>query len=315
MTTMRTAAAAQGIAPDRDGQVNGVGDSPIEWSYSTSVMKNNLAIFEDYGIRRLYDEETETWYFSVVDIIQALIQQPDYQAARKYWNKLKERLKKEGSETVTSCHQLKMLAEDGKLRLTDAATPETLLRLIQSVPSPKAEPIKLWLARVGYERMQEMVDPSRSLDRARETWGKHGRSRKWIQQRMMGQETRNKLTDYWSEHDIKDGEEYAILTNIIHQEWSGVSVKQHKDLKGLKTQNLRDHMSEAELIFTALAELSTRQIAESDDATGMGENKAAGIKGGGIARKARRELESKAGKSVVTGSSFLPGKKRKKLKE
>jgi len=274
-------------------------------------MKNNLAIFEDYEIRRLYDEETESWYFSVVDIVQVLVQQPDYQAARKYWNKLKERLKKEGSEAVTNCHQLKMLAEDGKLRLTDAATPETLLRLIQSVPSPKAEPIKLWLARVGYERMQEMADPSRSLDRARETWKKYGRSKKWIQQRMMGQETRNKLTDYWSEHDIKEGEEYAILTNIIHQEWSGVSVKQHKGLKGLKTQNLRDHMSEAELIFAALAELSTRQIAESDDATGMDENKVAGIKGGGVAKKARRELETKTGKSVVTGSSFLPGKKKK----
>lgn len=149
-------------------------------------MKSNLAIFEDYKIRRLYDEETETWFFSVVDIIQVLIQQPDYQTARKYWNKLKERLKKEGSETVTNCHQLKMVADDGKMRLTDAANSETLLRLIQSVPSPKAEPIKLWLAKVGYERMREMADPARSLDRARENWQKHGRSQKWIQQRMMG---------------------------------------------------------------------------------------------------------------------------------
>ena len=159
-------------------------------------MKNNLAIFEDYKIRRLYDEETETWFFSVVDIIQVLTQQPDYQVARKYWNKLKERLNKEGSELVTNCHQLRMVADDGKLRLTDTANAETLLRLIQSVPSPKAEPIKLWLAKVGYERMQEMADPARSLDRARENWQKHGRSEKWIQQRMMGQETRNKLTEY-----------------------------------------------------------------------------------------------------------------------
>lgn len=271
-------------------------------------MKNDLAIFENFKIRRLYDEEAEVWYFSVVDVIQALIQQPSFQTARKYWNKLKERLKKEGSESVTNCHQLKLEAVDGKKYLTDVANPETLLRLIQSVPSPKAEPIKLWLAKVGHERMQEMADPSRSLDRARDTWKMHGRSEKWIQQRMMGQETRNKLTDYWSAHSIKEGEEFAILTNIIHQEWAGVTVKQHKTLKGLKTQNLRDHMSEAELIFTALAELSTRQIAESVDATGMDENKDASVTGGRIAKKARHELESKTGKSVVTGASFLPKK-------
>lgn len=156
--------------------------------------------------------------FSIVDIVQALIQQPEYQKARKYWNKLKERLNKEGSEVVTNCHRLKMKAEDTKLRLTDAATAETLLRLIQSVPSPKAEPIKLWLAKVGYERMQEMSDPSQALDRARETWKQHGYSEKWIQQRMTGQETRNKLTDYWKEHGIDKPSEFAILTNIIHQE-------------------------------------------------------------------------------------------------
>ena len=269
-------------------------------------MKNKLAIFEDYKIRRIYDEQSEIWYFSVVDIIQALLQQPDFQAARNYWKVLKNRLNKEGSETVTNCNQLKMPAEDGKMRLTDVASPETLLRLIQSVPSPKAEPIKLWLAKVGYERMQDMADPARSLERAREYWQQHGRSEKWIQQRMMGQETRNKLTDYWKKHEIKKESEFAILTNIIHKEWAGVGVKDHKKMKRLKTQNLRDHMSEAELIFTALAELSTRQIAESMDATGMAENKVAGQKGGGIARKARVELEEKTGKSVVTGESFLP---------
>jgi len=274
-----------------------------------------LAVFENFKIRRTYDEKKETWYFSVVDIVAALIQQPDYQTARKYWNKLKERLKKEGSQTVTNCHQLKMVADDGKMRLTDVADPETLLRIIQSVPSSKAEPIKLWLAKVGYERMQDMSDPARSLDRAREYWRQHGRSEKWIQQRMMGQETRNKLTDYWKDHEIKGEDEYAILTNIIHQEWSGVPVKKHKEMKGIKTQNLRDHMSEAELIFTALAELSTRQIAESVEATGMGENAAAGKKGGRIAKKARLELEQKTGKSVVTGENFLPPvKSRKKIK-
>lgn len=266
----------------------------------------SLAVFENYNIRRIYDEESETWYFSVVDIIQALIQQPDYQTARKYWNKLKERLKKEGSQSVTNCHRLKLESSDGKKYLTDVADPETLLRLIQSVPSPKAEPIKLWLAKVGYERMQDMADPARSLDRAREYWQQRGRSEKWIQQRMMGQETRNKLTDYWKDHEVRKEEEYAILTNIIHQEWADVSVKKHKTMKGLKTQNLRDHMTEAELIFTALAELSTRQIAESMNAVGMKENKVAGKKGGGIAKKARRELEAKSGRKVVTGENFLP---------
>jgi len=277
-------------------------------------MKNNLAIFEGYKIRRLYDEKTETWFFSVVDIIQVLIQQPDFQAARNYWKVLKNRLNKEGSETVTKCNRLKMVAEDGKLRFTDAANPETLLRLIQSVPSPKAEPIKLWLAKVGYERMQEMADPERSLDRARENWQKHGRSQKWIQQRMMGQETRNKLTDYWKDHDITKDEEFAILTNIIHQEWADVSVKEHKHIKGLKTQNLRDHMSEAELIFTALAELSTRQIAESTEARGLPENEIAGKKGGGIAKKARLELEEKTGKRVISGENYLPPKTGKELR-
>ena len=199
-----------------------------------------------------------------------------------------------------------MAADDGKLRLTDVATAETLLRLVQSVPSPRAEPIKLWLAKVGYERIQDMSDPARSLDRARAYWQQHGRSEKWIQQRMMGQETRNKLTDYWKGHAIKGEEEYAILTNIIHQEWTGVSVKRHKAIKGLEAQNLRDHMSEAELIFTALAELSTRQIAETVNATGMPENAEAGRKGGGIAKKARLELEQKTGRSVVTGDNFLP---------
>jgi hypothetical protein len=276
------------------------------------MIEKSLAVFEGKQIRRHYDDNTETWYFSVVDIIQVLIQQPDYQTARKYWNKLKERLKKEGSESVTNCHQLKLEAADGKKYLTDAADPETLLRLIQSVPSPKAEPIKLWLAKVGYERLQDMGDPARSLDRAREYWQQHGRSEKWIQQRMMGQETRNKLTDYWKDHEITKEDEYAILTNIIHQEWSGLSVKKHKDIKGLKTQNLRDHMSEAELIFTALAELSTRQIAESVDATGMVENADAGKKGGKIAGKARLELESKTGKNVITSENYLPPVKKQR---
>jgi DNA-damage-inducible protein D len=266
-------------------------------------MKSFPTQFDGQAIRRVYDEPTDTWWFSVIDIVQVLT---DSANARDYWFKMKQRVRLEdGAELSTNCRQLKMPAADGKLRLTDAASAETLLRIVQSIPSPKAEPIKRWLAKVGYERMQEMADPALSLDRARETWQKHGRSDKWIQQRMTGQETRNKLTDYWREHDIKEGQEFVILTNIIHQEWAGVSVKEHKAIKGLKSHNLRDHMSEAELIFTALAELSTRQIAESSDATGLNENKQAAVVGGGIAKQARKQLEGKTGKSVVSGDNYL----------
>ncbi len=270
-------------------------------------ISNSLAIFETYKIRRVYDEQKETWYFSVVDIILALEVSSE---ARKYWNKLKERLKKEGNESVSNCHQLKFKATDGKFYVTDAADTETILRLIQSVPSKKAEPIKLWLAKVGYERMQEMTNPELALNRSREYWQKQGRSEKWIQQRMTGQETRNKLTDYWGGHGVKKGEEFAILTNIIHQEWTDLSVKNHKNLKGLKTQNLRDHMSEEELIFTALAELSTRRIAETDKTEGLEENKIPARKGGKIAKDARVALEEKIGKSVITGENFLPKAKK-----
>jgi DNA-damage-inducible protein D len=278
--------------------------------------KNGLAIFEEFKIRRIYDEEKEVWYFSVIDIIQALIQEADYQAARNYWKVLKNRLNKEENESVTKCNRLKLEAADGKKYLTDVATAETLLRLIQSIPSPKAEPIKLWLAKVGYERMQEMTDPSLSLDRARETWQKHGYSEKWIQQRMMGQETRNKLTDYWKEHGVQQPNEFAVLTNIIHQEWADISVQDHKKSKGLKSQNLRDHMSEAELIFTALAELSTRQIAETMVAEGIEENKVAGKVGGGISKRARLELETQTGQKVVTNSNYLsPSKASEKSKK
>lgn len=268
-------------------------------------MDISAAQFDGKDIRRVYDEATESWWFSIVDVVQALTLQSDYQTARKYWNKLKNRLDKEGSQSVTNCHRLKLPAADGKNYLTDVATAETLLRLVQSIPSPKAEPIKLWLAKVGYERMQEMADPALSLNRARVTWQQHGRSDKWIQQRMTGQETRNKLTDYWREHDVKSGDEFAMLTNIIHQEWSGVSVKEHKNIKGLKTHNLRDHMSEAELIFTALAELSTRQVAETQQATGLQENKGAAVVGGRIAKQARQQLEQQTGRSVVTGDNYL----------
>jgi len=276
---------------------------PVEWEPMINK-EQALAVFEDYHIRRIFDEATETWFFSVIDVVAALT---DSANPRDYWFKMKIRVKTEGGlELSTICRQFKMRASDGKMRQTDCAHVEALLRIVQSIPSSKAEPFKQWLAKVGYERIQDMSDPARSLDRAREYWQQHGRSEKWIQQRMMGQETRNKLTDYWKTHEVSGEREYALLTNLIHQEWSGVSVKQHKDLKGLKTQNLRDHMSEAELIFTALAELSTRQIAESVEATGLAENTEAGRKGGTIAKKARQALENKTGRSVVTGENFLP---------
>ena len=269
----------------------------------------NIKLFESKKIRTHWDEAEEKWYFSVVDVVEALT---DSSNPRDYWFKMKTRVKSEdGIELSTICRQLKLISSDGKKYMTDCADTKSLFRIIQSIPSPKAEPFKQWLAKVGYERMQELQDPAQSLDRARENWKRLGRSEKWIQQRMTGQETRNKLTDYWKEAGINEQDEFALLTNIIHQEWSDLTVKQHKALKGLKTQNLRDHMSEAELIFTALAEFSTRQIAETEDAKGLKENTKAGKKGGAIAKNARKELESKTGKNVVTGENFLPKAKEK----
>lgn len=262
-----------------------------------------IQLFESVQVRSHWDEAQEKWYFSVVDVVQVLT---DSARPRKYWSDLKVKLQKEGSEVSEKIGQLKMRSPDGKARETDAADVQILLRLIQSIPSPKAEPFKQWLARVGYERMQEIADPAQSLDRARENWQKLGRSEKWIQQRMTGQETRNKLTDYWQTHGVEGSDEFALLTNIIHQEWAGVSVKEHKALKTLKTQNLRDHMSEAELIFTALAELSTRQIAQTTDAQGLQENAKAGVAGGRVAKRAKVDLEQQTGQKVVTGSNFLP---------
>lgn len=265
-----------------------------------------VAVFESFRIRRVYDKERKRWFFSIIDIIAALTDQGDFKRAQSYWTTLKSRLKKEGNESVTKCDKLKMLSSDGKFYETDAGDIEMILRLIQSVPPKKAEPIKLWLAKVGHERIQEMSDPEKALNRSRKYWQKLGRSEKWIQQRMMGQETRSKLTDYWGTHGVTRDQEFAILTNIIHEEWSGLSIQKHKDLKGLQNQNLRDHMSEEEIIFTALAELSTRKLAENDRAFGFVQNKPPAKKGGRIARDARLALEEKIGKSVVTGQNFLP---------
>jgi len=271
----------------------------------------NLIIFEGQKIRRFYDRTTETWYFSIVDIIKVLT---DSANPTDYLKKLRKRDLELGKYIGTNCPQVEMITETGKNRKTLAGNPENLFRIIQAVPSKKAEPIKLWLAKVGYERLQEINDPEKALNRSRGYWQKMGRSNQWIQQRMMGQEVRNKLTDYGKNNEVKEQGEYAILTNIIHEEWSGLSVKDHKKLKNLETQNLRDHMSDAELIFTALAELSTRQIAETIKAKGLEDNKVPAKKGGKIAKDARLALEQKTGKKVVTGKNFLEAEKRKKLK-
>lgn len=274
-------------------------------------MKNEVKIFEQNNIRSSYDEEKEKWYFSIIDIVLVLT---DSKNPRRYWSDLKIKLTEdEGfSQLYEKIVQLKLKAPDGKNRKTDCADVETLLRIIQSIPSKKAEPVKLWLAKVGYERMKEMTDPSPAIDRARATYKSLGRSDKWIQQRFSGQETRNKLTDYWKDHEISESEEFAILTNIIHKEWSGLSVKEHKSLKGLKSQNLRDHMSEAELLFTALAELSTRQVAENNNATGMKENSKAAQIGGNIAKRAKDDFEERTGNKVITSENYLPPKNKTK---
>ncbi len=266
--------------------------------------------FQDAPVRRVWDGKQEKWFFSVVDIVAILT---DSSIPRRYWSDLKIKLKQEGSELYEKIVQLKIIAEDGKKRPTDMGDTESVLRIIQSIPSPKAEPFKTWLAKVGYERIQETVNPELAVNRARKHWLAAGRSAKWIEMRMRGQEIRNKLTDYWSEAGVKEGQEYASLTDIIHMEWSGLTTGQHKKLKGLKQHNLRDNMTDAELIFTSLAELSTRQIAQTDQAKGYTPNAIAAQKGGRISGNARKALEQQTGKKVVSGQNFLPRREIKKL--
>ena len=274
-------------------------------------MEQQIKLFDGRKIRAVFNDGTNEWFFSVIDVIAVLIDQ-DYQASRNYWKVLKFRIQKESGQPVTFCNRLKLVASDGRQRLTDVAPLRHLFRIVQSIPSPKAEPLKQWLAQVGEDRVHESSDPELALNRARENWQRLGRSEKWIQQRMTGQETRSKLTDYWKDHDIDEDIEFAILTNIIHKEWTGVTVREHMNLKGLTRQNLRDHMNEAELIFTALAELSTRKIAEASNATGMDENAKSAHEGGMIAHSARQRLEAKTGKSVITSENFLPSPKQKR---
>jgi len=279
-----------------------------------NIKPNKLAIFEDKQIRRLWDENQEKWFFSIVDIISVLTDQSDHKKAQNYWTTLKNRLKGEGSQVVTKCDQLKMLASDGKYYQTDTADTETIFRLIQSIPSPKAEPFKLWLAKVGYERLKEIVDPEISLNRARNNWKTMGHSTKWIEQRMRGQEIRNKLTDYWANHEIKEQEEFAILTNIIHQEWTGLTVKEHKNLKNLKGHNLRDNMTDAELLFTSLAELTTNKIAENEKAIGFSKNAISAKKGGRYTKNAKENFEKITNSKIISKQNYLPIKDTKKIK-
>lgn len=267
---------------------------------------NNDAIqlFEDQPIRSAWDAEREEWYFSVVDVVGALTDQKDQRGASNYWAKLKQRLKAEGAdELLTNCHQLKLKSKDGKRRLTDVADTEQLLRIIQSIPSPKAEPFKLWLAQVGRERIEETIDPEQAIDRALETYLKKGYSEEWVHQRLLAIRIRNELTDEWQKRGVRKGKEYAILTDEISKAWSGMTTRQYKQLKGLKKENLRDNMSDLELVLNMLAEASTTGISQAEKPEGMAENLAVAQRGGRVAGNARKELEQEMGRPVISAEN------------
>ena len=267
------------------------------------VENNSIQLFEDQKIRVAWDEQQEEWYFSVVDVMAVLTDQPDTRHAAKYWSVLKTRLKNESSELPTNCSQLKMRAADGKMRLTDVANTEQLLRIIQSVPSKKAEPFKAWLAMVGRERIEETIDPEQAIDRALETYIKKGYTEEWVHQRLLAIRIRNELTDEWQKRGVQKGREYAILTDEITRAWSGMSTRQYKNLKGLKKENLRDNMSDLELVLTMLAEASTTDIAKAEQPQGLGENKSVARRGGNVAGVARKALEAETGHPVVTSQN------------
>lgn len=264
------------------------------------AQNDDIQLFEDKRIRTAWDEEKEEWYFSVVDVVAVLTDQPDYQAARNYWKVTKKRLKDEGNETVTACNQLKMTASDGKKRLTDVADTEQLLRIIQSIPSPKAEPFKLWLAQVGRERIEETIDPELTIDRALETYLKKGYSREWINQRLQAIQVRKELTDEWDARGVQKGVEYAILTDEISRAWSGMSTRQYKNLKGLKKENLRDNMTTLELVLNMLAEATTTEISKQKAPSTFSENMAVAREGGEAAGIARKAVEERTGVPVIT---------------
>ena len=272
------------------------------------AQSTSIKLFEDKNIRTLWDEDQEQWYFSVVDVI-AVLTDSDYQHARNYWKVLKNRLKSEGNETVTNCNQLKMVAPDGKMRETDVATAEQLLRLVQSIPSKKAEPFKLWLARVGSERLDEIADPELAINRALETYARKGYSLDWINQRLKTIEVRKLMTDEWDKGGIKKGLEYAILTDEIYKGWAGMNSREYKKLKGLHKENLRDNMSNLELVLNMLAEATTTEIAKKEKPQGLSSNIRVAREGASVAGDARKKIESKTGKPVLTGRNAKSLKK------
>lgn len=277
--------------------------------------KETLKLFEERKVRTVWDDEKEIWYFSIVDVVSVLTDSVD---ATAYWRKLKQRLKEEGNETVTNCHGLKMKATDGKMRLTDVADTEQLLRIIQSIPSPKAEPFKQWMAHVASERLDQMQDPELSIEQAMMDYKRLGYSDNWINQRLKSIEIRKDLTDQWKLHNVEEGVQYATLTDIIYQQWTGKSAKEYKQFKGLKKENLRDNMTNEELVLNMLAELSTTSITKAKNPQTLGENMQCAADGGDVARVAREQLEQKTGREVVTPLSakrFFEGQKPEDLLE
>ncbi|OGC47531.1 antirepressor [candidate division WWE3 bacterium RIFCSPHIGHO2_01_FULL_35_17] len=271
---------------------------------------NSIILFNQKEIRRIWDEESELWYFSVVDVISVLTESAN---PNNYWKVLKFRLNKEGSQSVTNCNQLKLESSDGKMYLTDVADTETLLRLIQSIPSPNAEPFKLWLAKVGYERIEETEDPELAFDRAVKTYLQKGYSKEWINQRLKSIEVRKELTDEWQNRGIKEGKDYAILTDEITKAWADISVKNYKKLKGLKKENLRDNMTNLELVLNMLAEVSTTEISKKQKPIGFSKNKEVARKGGTVAKKARLEIEKQTGESVISNENARKLRDNKRL--
>ena len=266
--------------------------------------QDKIQLFENQKIRTAWDTEKEVWYFSVTDVIAVLTEQPTARGASNYWAKLKQRLKEEGAdELLTNCQQLKMIASDGKRRATDVATTEQLLRIIQSIPSPKAEPFRLWLAEVGRERIEETIDPEQAIDRALETYLKKGYDPDWVHQRLLSIRIRNELTDEWQKRGVEKGHEFAILTDEISKAWSGMTTRQYKNLKGLKKENPRDNMSDTELVLTMLAEASTRDISKATKPDGFAENVKVAKRGGNVANVARQQLEAETGQPVITAQN------------
>jgi hypothetical protein len=267
------------------------------------IKKDKVQLFEEQPIRTAWVEDEEEWYFSIVDVVRVLTEQPNTDGARNYWKVLKNRIKEEGNELVTNCNQLKMRAQDGKMRLTDVANTEQLLRIIQSIPSKKAEPFKVWLAQVGRERIEEVIDPELTIARALETYAKKGYSREWINQRLQAIQVRKDLTDEWDKRGVKKGVEYAILTDEISKAWSGMTTREYKNLKGLKKENLRDNMSTLELVLNMLAEATTTEISKQKKPGTFEENRVVAIEGGEAAGEARNAVEKRTGKSVITSKN------------